>query len=106
MLDIIKSKSSSSPVLPQKGISHWGKSKCLLSVVKEGSQRSNTLPVLGVELGGVGWGLGFAQCTDNVDCVRETDGGTQSRECSITSQRACHPIPSHSLTTERPLSTG
>lgn len=50
--------------------------------------------------------MGFAQCTDNVECVKETEGGRQSRECSVTSQRACHPIPSLSLTTERPLSTG
>lgn len=61
MLNIIKSRSSSRPALPQKGILHWGKSKCLLSVMEEGSQRSNSLPVLGVGLGG--WGLHSAQTT-------------------------------------------
>lgn len=53
------------------------------------------------------WGSGGWVCTvHRQHRLCETEGGRPSRECSITSQRACHPIPSLSLTTERPLSTG
>lgn len=77
------------------------KSKSLLTVMEEGSPRPSTLPVLG------GWeDGGVAQCTDNLDCVRETEIGRQSCECSITSHRACHRIPSLSLSTEGPFRTG